>query len=220
MLFIDAPDALDRLAQVEGESWKREQLAKPDNPFGFQTYLRAFRELSKSGVTVDEQVGCFVEGGDHAIYGNGGYSRYIVLADGEVVLLAWSLDGRVEKRNRVQSAGIRISDEPKPSTRVQLPPQVRRHVECQLETLQVLSRARLTDQRFNGRGRYEAETYEHHRESVDRALQALAEFEEICKSKGIDPNVAYAELGRPIQLSEDARHWLQQECSPAPAAPP
>jgi len=208
MLFIDAPDALERLALVEGETWKAEQVARPDNPCGFLTYLRVFLKLAKPSASIDEPIGHFVKGGDCAIYGNGGYSRYVVLPDGEVVLLAWSIEHRADKRARVQAAGIRVSDEPKLSTRVALPQAVRRHVQRQLATLEVLRRARETDQRFGGGGRYEAEAYEHHREHVDRARKALDEFERLCASKQLDPDVVYAELGQPGRLSDAAQAWL------------
>jgi hypothetical protein len=116
MLFISDSDALERLARIEGEAWHREQIARPESPYGFHRYVRAFRELVASGLSLDASVGHFVEGGDGAIYGEGGYSRYVVLRDGEVVLLAWSIEHRAEKRRTAQAAGVRISDEPKPQS--------------------------------------------------------------------------------------------------------
>jgi hypothetical protein len=219
MLFIDAPDALERLAAIEGEAWKADQLARPDSPFGFHTYLRVFRELVQSNSSIDGPIGHLVAGGDCAIYGNGGYSRYVVLSDGEVVLLAWSIEHRAEKRSSVQLAGVRISDEPKRSTRVVLPRHVREHVQHQLATLDILARARQTDRKFCGGGRYEAETYEHHRAHVDRAWKALAYFDELCRTKGLDPDAVYAELGQPGRLSDAAQAWLRG-CSPAPELSP
>ena len=216
MLFIDAPDALERLASIEGETWKREQLAKRESPYGFHRYLNKFRELLDTWQTIDLTVGQYMDVGDGAIYGNGGYSRFVVLADGEVVLLAWSIEGQDEKRKRVQMAGVRISDEPKLSTRVALAPPVKRHVQMVLEVLTALSRGRDLDRQFGGSGRYEAEVYRNNREQLERAWIALAEFEAMCKANEVDPSVVYAELGQPQQLSEAAKEYMG-EPTPGPA---
>lgn len=89
------------------------------------------------------------------------------------------------------------------------PPRVLAHVKRQLATLEVLVRARETDQRFGGGGRYEAETYLTHRERLDQAWQRLTEFEKLCTTNDIDHRFVYAAIGTPPQLSDGALAWLE-----------
>ncbi len=86
------PDALDRMAAVEGEQWKQLQLSKRNNAYGFFAYLAAWQAIEKEGVvgemTPHEAIMCDmvsgVKGSDGAIYGNGGYTRYSVARDGTI----------------------------------------------------------------------------------------------------------------------------------------
>jgi hypothetical protein len=104
-----------------------------------------------------------------------------------------------------------VSDENK-----KIPPRVLDQVRRQLGVLAVITRARQTDERFAGRGRYEAEAYLHHKTSLDLAWQRLAEFERLCSAHGVEPKTVYTELGEPPQLSEGAQAWLD---ATSPAGP-
>src|SRR4051812_14611506 len=89
------------------------------------------------------------------------------------------------------------------------PPRILAHVKHQLATLEVLVRARETDHRFGGHGRYEAEAYLTHRDRLDQAWQRLIEFEKLCATQGVDHHCVYATVGTPPQLSAVALAWLE-----------
>lgn len=117
-LKIDAPEALDTLAKVEGADWKKLQLKDPKNPFGFFAYLEAYRwlkahpewnDVSPAEVLGADLIEGIKRGGDGVIYGNGGYSRYLVTSKGTLVLLAWST--YAERLDLARSLGIAISGE-------------------------------------------------------------------------------------------------------------
>lgn len=86
------PDALDRMARVEGEAWRQKQEADKTSAFGFYAYLAGWRVIEKEGyvgeaspyeaIAMDMVPG--VKGGDGAIYGDGGYARYTVTRDGTI----------------------------------------------------------------------------------------------------------------------------------------
>ena len=77
-VYITDEDALDRLAQVEGEEWKRRQ-DREDSDYTLRGFAAAYeREKGRSGY-----ITC---GFNHAIYGENGWNRYFVLAGtGEIV---------------------------------------------------------------------------------------------------------------------------------------
>lgn len=113
MLHIADPDALARLVQVEGEHWLALQNQRPTASDGFYAWEEAWR-LKASYVVehpdyADEPISSFIDNyhGDGAIYGEGGYARYVVRPDGEIVLLRWSV--RQEKLERAASLGIAIA---------------------------------------------------------------------------------------------------------------
>ena len=95
MIYIFDPDALDRMAELEGQEWKKHQVSNPSCPFGFFAYLEAWRFREQTLGFEDEPV-CwlvdpeylpFLKGrGDGAIYGNGGYTRYHVASNGQIYL--------------------------------------------------------------------------------------------------------------------------------------
>jgi len=107
---------------------------------------------------------------------------------------------------------------PLAATADKVPPRLLDHVKRQLETLAVLTRARRTDEQFGGQGRYEAETYLHHKESLELAWQRLAKFEQLCNEHRVDPSTVYAEIGEPPQLAEAARAWLAASSYASPAS--
>lgn len=104
------------MARIEGAAWHAAQTAHPESPYGFTSFLAAWHEFATSGGCEQARVADMLMGcGDGMLYGEGGYSRYVIERDGEIVLLASSLDGRTQKRERAQLAGVRVSDEPRPA---------------------------------------------------------------------------------------------------------
>lgn len=107
-VYIYEGHALTRLTAVEGEAWRREQAARPNSPCGFYTFLKEWKaiqdELEPGEVWEDNLC---PDGGDCAIYGKEGYSRYVVRGDGEIVLLGWS--ARAEVQERARQAGFRVA---------------------------------------------------------------------------------------------------------------
>lgn len=110
-VYIFDDDALDKLGALEGASWRAEQDARPDSPYGFHAWLRAWQAkraaVAGNAEYADEPVSSFMEGGDGAIYGAGGYHRFLVMADGELALSRWSASA--EWRGRARAAGFTIS---------------------------------------------------------------------------------------------------------------
>ena len=94
MRYIFEDSILDLLTRLEGEAWRRQQQTCGTNPHGFYAWRHAWdqkmQEVAKDPTWADEPVSSFLEGGDGAIYGEGGWHRYAVRADGEIVLLGWS----------------------------------------------------------------------------------------------------------------------------------
>lgn len=107
-VYIYQQDALQRLAVVEGAHWLREQELRRDSPYGFYAWLQAWQAKVAAGPDyVEEPVRSFLErDGDGAIYGEGGYSRYTVRSDGEVLLS--SATTREAKRQAAVAQGIRV----------------------------------------------------------------------------------------------------------------
>lgn len=101
---ITDPEAPIALAAIEGERWWATQNGDRTSPYGFFVWLEATRKAAVSGPSaapVD-----FVEGGDGAIYGDGGWRRYGVRQDGELVLMSWS--ATAEGREKAAAHGIRV----------------------------------------------------------------------------------------------------------------
>lgn len=107
-VYIFQADALSRLAAVEGEAWLKQQGHQSRSPYGFHAWHTAWLAKTAAGPDyADSPVRDFLDGsGDGAIYGDSGYDRYVILPDGEVVLLAWS--ARHEKRLLATAQGIRV----------------------------------------------------------------------------------------------------------------
>lgn len=81
------------MSRVEGAAWRKHQEEDKNSPYGFYAYLEAWRIIEKEGevgeITPYQVIGMdlvpgVVRGGDGAIYGEGGYSRYGVRRDGEI----------------------------------------------------------------------------------------------------------------------------------------
>lgn len=109
--YIFDADALPRLAKMEGDAWQRVQEANPESPYGFYAWARAWEArqalIQTNPDYGDEPVASFLEGGDGAIYGAGGWRRYAVAMDGEIVLMRWS--ATEEACARAEALGLRVS---------------------------------------------------------------------------------------------------------------
>lgn len=125
-VFINQPDALSLMAQVEGGRWHQHQLSHPRSETGFLVWFSAFcwrlsqegrDELERNGMDPNdlplaEVIGAGFVPVDSStvqgvIYGAGGYNRYKVLGDGEIVFLSsFAVDGSA--RSRAASLGFSV----------------------------------------------------------------------------------------------------------------
>ena len=87
---ITDPDALDKMAQIEGDGWKRQQDQDRKSAYGFWAFHDLWVRLA-SGEHEDEDWyrpddNLTVEG-NPATYGDGGWNRYFVRrSDGRIVI--------------------------------------------------------------------------------------------------------------------------------------
>lgn len=105
-------DTIAKLAQIEGEAWAvgQEKVESCNVGLFYEAWKQYCAELGEeycqehSNEVIDPSMFSFVS--DNAIYGNGGYSRYIVRLDGEVVALKSLMsDHRVKL---AEAVGIRF----------------------------------------------------------------------------------------------------------------
>jgi len=111
MINITDPLALDFLAEVEGDEWKRQQLAHMNSPQPPATSF--FGVLAEYNERYQE---CVTEGEDPTqhevlfnglvIYGEGGYARYRVSGSGEIALLRSTT--RVPRVQKAMEMGISV----------------------------------------------------------------------------------------------------------------
>lgn len=108
------PDALSRLAEIEGPAWQAEQERRQTSPYGFYAQLAAwhaklaYRDSHPGDDVEDVPLRDFASSGLDVIYGSGGYSRYGVAPDGEVILLGWSVETLPAKKEKAEAAGIAV----------------------------------------------------------------------------------------------------------------
>ncbi len=107
-MHITDPNLSSTLAKIEGNDWLHyERGAANVEPF-VQAYkkLEAMGEIP-FGDAIDPR--WLIEGytGDCVIYGAGGYARYRVHGDGEVVLIRGTT--RPEKEALAESLGVRVA---------------------------------------------------------------------------------------------------------------
>jgi hypothetical protein len=90
-VYIHQPDALARMAAVEGSEWLAGQDRNRASAYHFPLWLEAWQLKVAAGdekedYPLDEYVvDRFNSAIEPAIYGNGGYHRYIVRPNGEIL---------------------------------------------------------------------------------------------------------------------------------------
>ncbi len=110
MIHITQPEALEVLAMLEGERWKRTQQERQDVPYGFFFWLRAWEAKGAAGMRDEPLSLCqFAERATKApiLYGEEGYRKYHVGASGELTLMRESL--LPDAAAKATSLGIRLS---------------------------------------------------------------------------------------------------------------
>lgn len=99
-VYIYQPDAFDRLLVAEGPRYLSEG-PQSNSGYDFATYLEAWNRARSERLHWPDNVNPSYVGlpeGDGAIYGTGGYSRYIVRQDGEIVLLGSTASSATQER--------------------------------------------------------------------------------------------------------------------------
>ena len=95
------------MARIEGIYWKEHQNGDPHGMYSFDAFLQAWRV----------QQACFEEGhepisldvqGNGAIYGSGGWHRYGVRSDGEIIFLASFCENPGRVRPLVKQLGFTV----------------------------------------------------------------------------------------------------------------
>lgn len=103
------PGAFELLTQMEGDAWAELQRRRPQAPHSFFYMLTAWQAKVEQGYEHDAltPIQDFMDGsGSNVIYGDGGWRRYQVCSDGEIVLLRES--AREESCARAVALGIRV----------------------------------------------------------------------------------------------------------------
>lgn len=107
-VYIHQADALQRMGAVEGPQWEQAQGKNLDSPYGFHAWLTAWNTKQAMGPDyAEDPVREFLSSpGDGVIYGDGGYARYAVRPDGELVLLGSTT--RPERQRAARDQGFRV----------------------------------------------------------------------------------------------------------------
>jgi hypothetical protein len=106
-VFIYEKDALEKIAEVEGEKWIRHQ--KNFGDCSFDAFLRTWNEQIGGRKELIEKGGSMAisVNGNGAIYGLGGWNRYIVMYSGEIKMLRdMAIQESIEK---AEKCGFRIA---------------------------------------------------------------------------------------------------------------
>ncbi|MBI4708758.1 MAG: hypothetical protein HY764_00970 [Candidatus Portnoybacteria bacterium] len=84
-VFIYEPDAFKKICLVEGPDYAENQ--KDFGICGFDAFKKRWEEAIKQNPALKETEGCYAISVDSnsAIYGWGGYNRYIVFYSGEIL---------------------------------------------------------------------------------------------------------------------------------------
>ena len=110
-VYIFEENALEKIIEVEGERYRRFSTEKEFQTCSFEAFLKKWNEDCKDYPEIINYRPCFgisVEG-NGAIYGWGGWNRYILYNSGEIALLnPSSIPEDIEKAKKV---GFRMSHE-------------------------------------------------------------------------------------------------------------
>jgi hypothetical protein len=111
MLKVNDPTALACLGEMEGTAWVALQQQKQHAPHSFFVMLAAWNQKVEMGYEhdLDYPLSDFMHdapGDGHILYGSGGWRRYAVRPDGEIVLLRESTTQ--EQCVKAESLGIRV----------------------------------------------------------------------------------------------------------------
>lgn len=106
-IFIFESDAFDKICRVEGERYAEQQ--KNFDTCSFSVFKEKWEELIAGDPTLKEEEDMhFSVDGNYAIYGKGGYNRYIVYFSGEIVFLDAAAADQSEDIERAREIGFRI----------------------------------------------------------------------------------------------------------------
>lgn len=89
MVHIEQAESIELLTQMEGAQWRRTQEARPHDPYGYPFWSRAWNAKVAAGLRdLPAPLPSFAERAARAplIVGAEGYHRYLVTAEGEIVL--------------------------------------------------------------------------------------------------------------------------------------
>lgn len=91
-VFIYQPDALELMGLVEGEEWLQQQKLKTACPYSFPIWLEAWNLKMAAGLDKDDDspLADFISDRfelsiSPVIYGKGGFHRYVVQPNGEIL---------------------------------------------------------------------------------------------------------------------------------------
>lgn len=110
MVHIEQPESFELLAQMEGAQWRRTQEARPHDPYGYSFWSRAWHAKVAAGLRdVPAPLPSFAERATRAplIYGSEGYHRYLITAEGEIVLEQGTL--MPDDASKARSLGFRLA---------------------------------------------------------------------------------------------------------------
>ena len=102
---ISDPDAFEKMTKVEGPNWAKTQKQNPESDFGFFAYKKAWEEIVSSGYEGKASPRELLKG-DGAIYGEGGFSRYMVDEHGNIILAKWST--QEDKIKKAEALGFDV----------------------------------------------------------------------------------------------------------------
>lgn len=90
-----------------------------------------------------------------------------------------------------------------------LPDNIKDLLKSAIQETYMLKRARLADARFGGNGRYEWETYQAHKRTINAALATIIKIETLAKNQGLSNLIEefYGKYGSPEKLSEKAKAY-------------
>ena len=86
-VYIYEKNAFEKMVKVEGEEYVKNRGKGKEDIFSFSAFLEEWNEKFKpnSNVVNSESREAIRVGGNAAIYGLGGWNRYFVYSDGEIV---------------------------------------------------------------------------------------------------------------------------------------